>query len=311
LSCDKYVSLLLSAESAYDEEFKPNGAKCHVLFHDIQDEYADREDKVTFDHDTTFDIDCPVSTIQACATNFWSKTLAKFTHAKARIPSDKQFGLDAASKAIRDHRDDKAKSIILRYTKPEPTQAGFHPPDLILANLPLVNLANHTSRPRLTSTTFQPMTLISFWLNMMIPKLLMTQKIFASSMQRSREVMVLFPLVISVALFPIHYEYFVSKHEALLAHSMSLIDRGANGGVAGDDVRIIFRTNHTVDIKGIDNHHVNNIGIGTIGGVKPNMVPSLLSCTNMSYLVKVHPSIHLDSLNGIIMMSTILQMGLL
>jgi hypothetical protein len=64
-----------------------------------------------------------------------------------------------------------------------------------------------------------------------------------------------------------HIEYFVSKHEALLAHSMSLINLDANGGVAGDDVHIMFRTNRTVDIKGIHNHHVNNIGIGTIGGV--------------------------------------------
>jgi hypothetical protein len=64
-----------------------------------------------------------------------------------------------------------------------------------------------------------------------------------------------------------HNAYFVSNHESILAHSMSLIDRGANGGVAGDDVRVIFRTNQTVDMKGIDNHHVNNIGIGTVGGV--------------------------------------------
>jgi hypothetical protein len=41
-----------------------------------------------------------------------------------------------------------------------------------------------------------------------------------------------------------------------------LIDQGANGGVAGEDVRVIFRTNLTVDIKGIDNHHINNISIG-------------------------------------------------
>jgi hypothetical protein len=39
-----------------------------------------------------------------------------------------------------------------------------------------------------------------------------------------------------------HFECFVSNHEALLAHSMSLIDRGANGGVAGDDVRVILQT---------------------------------------------------------------------
>jgi hypothetical protein len=44
-----------------------------------------------------------------------------------------------------------------------------------------------------------------------------------------------------------------------------LIDRGANGGVAGDDVRLIFCTNFTVDIKCIDNHHVNDIGTVTLG----------------------------------------------
>jgi hypothetical protein len=62
-------------------------------------------------------------------------------------------------------------------------------------------------------------------------------------------------------------EYKVSFHKASSGRSLSLIDRGANGGVAGDDVRIIFCTNRTVDIKGIDNHHVNDIGIGTVGGV--------------------------------------------
>jgi hypothetical protein len=47
----------------------------------------------------------------------------------------------------------------------------------------------------------------------------------------------------------------------------SLIDRGANGFVASEDVRLIFKTNRSVDIKGIDNHHVNDIGIGNVGGV--------------------------------------------
>jgi hypothetical protein len=32
----------------------------------------------------------------------------------------------------------------------------------------------------------------------------------------------------------------------------SLVDLGANGGVAGNDVRIIFKTNRTVDIRGIE-----------------------------------------------------------
>jgi hypothetical protein len=55
-----------------------------------------------------------------------------------------------------------------------------------------------------------------------------------------------------------HIDYFVSMHEAILAHIMSLIDRGANDGVAGDDVRVIFQTKRTVNIKDFDNHHVNN-----------------------------------------------------
>jgi hypothetical protein len=59
----------------------------------------------------------------------------------------------------------------------------------------------------------------------------------------------------------------VSFHDSLTVKNLSLIDLGANGGVAGDYVRVIFRTSRTVDIKGIDNHHVNDIGIGTVGGV--------------------------------------------
>ena len=50
-------------------------------------------------------------------------------------------------------------------------------------------------------------------------------------------------------------------------HTQSLVDRGANGGVAGTDVCVIFRTSQKVDIQGIDNHQLNDIYIGTVGGV--------------------------------------------
>ena len=62
-------------------------------------------------------------------------------------------------------------------------------------------------------------------------------------------------------------EYKVSYHKASSGQSLSLIDRGANGGVAGTDVRTIFKTGRTVDIRGIDNHQCTNIDIGTVGGV--------------------------------------------
>ena len=47
----------------------------------------------------------------------------------------------------------------------------------------------------------------------------------------------------------------------------ALIDRGANGGVAGQDVRVIAKSDRSVNITGIDNHEMKNIPIGTIGTV--------------------------------------------
>jgi hypothetical protein len=37
LTYDEYITLLLSAASAYDDQFKPKRSKHHVLLHDIQD----------------------------------------------------------------------------------------------------------------------------------------------------------------------------------------------------------------------------------------------------------------------------------
>ena len=47
----------------------------------------------------------------------------------------------------------------------------------------------------------------------------------------------------------------------------SLIDRGANGGIAGTDTRVMHRTGRTIDLSGIDNHTVNNLPIVVAGGV--------------------------------------------
>ena len=49
----------------------------------------------------------------------------------------------------------------------------------------------------------------------------------------------------------------------------SLIDRGANGGIAGDDMRIISHNDppQFIDIQGIDNHSLSMLKIGTFGAV--------------------------------------------
>ena len=60
--------------------------------------------------------------------------------------------------------------------------------------------------------------------------------------------------------------YKVSSTQATQSKG-ALIDRGANGGIAGDDIRIIAKTGRSVDIQGIDNHRINEIPIVTAGGV--------------------------------------------
>ena len=46
----------------------------------------------------------------------------------------------------------------------------------------------------------------------------------------------------------------------------SLIDHGANGGIAGTDVRLICKSGCKVDITGINNHEVTDLKIGSFGG---------------------------------------------
>jgi hypothetical protein len=67
--------------------------------------------------------------------------------------------------------------------------------------------------------------------------------------------------------------------------SGSLIDRGANGGIAGDDVRVIEHTMRTVDVRGIDNHEVTGIPIVTAGGVvKTQHGPVIAILSQYAYL---------------------------
>jgi hypothetical protein len=92
-----------------------------------------------------------------------------------------------------------------------------------------------------------------------------------------------------------HIDYFVSKYEELVAHSMSLIDCGANDGVSGNDFSIITRTKCTVEIKGIDNHHVNYIGIGTVGGVLQTQHGPIIAIMQQYALCGKGSSIHYPS----------------
>ena len=57
-----------------------------------------------------------------------------------------------------------------------------------------------------------------------------------------------------------HHSHDTSKRGAL-------VDRGANGGICGNDVRIISKTGRSVDVQGINNHQITDIPIVTAGAV--------------------------------------------
>ena len=61
--------------------------------------------------------------------------------------------------------------------------------------------------------------------------------------------------------------YHVSKHSS--SHYGSLIDRGANGGLAGSNVRILKRVGRTVSVTCIDNHELPGLDIVTCAAL-PN-----------------------------------------
>ena len=42
-----------------------------------------------------------------------------------------------------------------------------------------------------------------------------------------------------------------------------LVDRGANGGLAGSDMHVIYKTHRKINISGIDNHEVNGLDVVT------------------------------------------------
>jgi len=79
--------------------------------------------------------------------------------------------------------------------------------------------------------------------------------------------------------------YRVSNHAT---HTFSsLVDRGANGGLAGDDVKIINKTGKFVDVAGIDNHTVNDLELVTAAGfVITNRGPRIVIMHQYAYLGK-------------------------
>ena len=56
----------------------------------------------------------------------------------------------------------------------------------------------------------------------------------------------------------------------------ALIDRGANSCIAGNDMRVIAKSEKTIDISGIDDHTVRNLTLVTAGAVVRNQIGDII-----------------------------------
>jgi hypothetical protein len=79
---------------------------------------------------------------------------------------------------------------------------------------------------------------------------------------------------------------------------LSLVDRGANGGVLGSDVLILETTSRSVNIVGIDNHEITNIPICTGAGyTRSQHGPIIVTMHQYAYLGNgktIHSSIQME-----------------
>ena len=82
------------------------------------------------------------------------------------------------------------------------------------------------------------------------------------------------------------------------SYSASIVDRGANGGIAGDDVSIVEQLHRSVDIQGINNHQFNNMPIITDSGVVKSQRGDIIVILHQySYMGKGPPFILQHRLN--------------
>ena len=306
LTYDEYLNLLLSAAAAYDNQFAAKTkAKRHIFTHD---QYDTTE---SYEVDESYDIDVPVSSLLANATEHHNKKQVKFGNRAVHMPRDKWYNLDSKNKEIWDKLDDKAKSIILGYNntvgtnkpssihqqsnyKPKTSfqrhQANLHELtayDFLQAFIHETDTSNDDNTgdtnndieipPSTVDTNEQDTMLVN------AAKSTNSVKLPPGDIRRVMSK--------SSTRFVNKVEYYVSKHQTA-ASMMSLVDRGANGGVAGDDVRVIFKTARNVDIRGIDNHQVTNIPIGTVGGVVTSQKGPIIVIMHQYALLGKGSSIH-------------------
>jgi hypothetical protein len=87
-------------------------------------------------------------------------------------------------------------------------------------------------------------------------------------------------------------EYKVSYHKEHHCISPTLVDRGANGGVAGTLFTLYLKPTIPLTSRAFDNHRCTNIDIGTVGGVIHTNKGPIIGIMNQYALLNKGSPIH-------------------
>ena len=307
LTFDDYTNLLLSAATSYDVAMsKPQSMRRQVYQHDMCDfgmnNLHDEDEIGNFvpDHDA-YGIDTSMSTIQVNMYNRQAKSTSKSDTPRVRMSRDKWFALSEDQRELWDKLDDKSKATILGLS----TTTSPHKPHFVKSKFSRDQKAN------LHDMTVHDFIQAHLHETDSPPDSTQNGEIFSDAQevlqdeQTDSDTVLINAMKTSDRKLPpgdirrvmsksskrsVNVVYWVSAHKTISPDS--LVDRGANGGVAGTDVRVIFKTNRTVDIRGIDNHQVTNIDIGTVGGVVTTQKGPVIAVMHQYALLGKGTSIH-------------------
>ena len=296
LDYEEYSSLVTSAASNYDTSFKMKTSKPSRKVYYHQNEFAsDSEDS------TNYNIDLPASTILA---NMTSRN--NYNDKSHFMPFEKWKQLTPEAKEIWDILPNDMKSVILFSTKKSDfnspkfksykdskksdsrkiTKAMVHSllstisDDDSISNNKSSNESSDenfvTNDLLVNSATYKNVSPSDIRKLLSVPekkkppdKSKSDNKILANKTSTSQVDNTKDEIVINGKVYRSVNKaitYFLSKHDR--THSQSLIDRGANGGVAGEDVRVINKaSDRKICIRGIDNHEITDVPSVTAGGV--------------------------------------------
>jgi hypothetical protein len=251
LTFNEYTNLLLSASAAYDQEFQPKQSKRLVYAHDFGDAYDDSAD----DCNEGYSIDACVQVIQANAHNRTmprSKQKRAQTDQRVRMPLARWSKLSPKDRIIWDQLDDTSNAAILGVSSPTSGPSLTHPStrhvnlheisayDYLQANLHETGLDTtegdseeyHEAKEVEDYNDAADTTiLVNSSTSRVVPSLTpgdirrvmsTASTRFAGSKQTSNPTLEA----------RMHMTYVVSKHQSTNQHS--LVDRGSNGGVAGN-----------------------------------------------------------------------------